>query len=262
MSDSSSKASAAPTVQLGSGPRGFFTGIGAVLKGLSRLVREKSLRGLAVAPLLIAIITYVMALVFSGVYVDDLVSTLWAKPEAGYMLYVWYVLVPVVYVALVAVLALMFVSFAGVISGPFYEKMVNQVLSDHGIKSSDPGIIKGTMYEISRSLVFVVPAMLCALMGLIPVVGVPFIIAGTLIGWLGLASMAMNPTLVATKHSLRQQIRFPVQSLGVMLGVGLVLGVSVVVPVLGLLVLPSAVIGVADLYGVRATKKLESPSKS
>ena len=243
---------AASTVRLGSGVRGFFVGVGAVLKGLSRLIREKSLRGLAITPLLISVVVYGLALVFAGFYVDDLVAELWTKPESGYMLYVWYVLVPVVYLALVVVLALMFVSFAGVVSGPFYEKMVTQVLASHGIESADPGIIKGSVYEISRSLVFVVPAVLCAMLGLIPVLGIPFIVVGTLIGWVGLASMAMNPTLVATKHSLRQQVRYPVQSLAVMLGIGTVLGVSLMVPVLGLVVLPAAVIGAADLYGGRA----------
>lgn len=243
--------------KLSGGVRGFFGGAQAVFVGLGRLIRQKDLRKLAVTPLLITVVTYLVVVVCAAFFTDDLLDAVWQKPT-DWLVYIWYAVVPIIFIAVLAALVLLFVSIAGVISGPFYEAMVTRILKEHSISVKDAGLVKGAVYEISRSMVFLVPTLVCAVIGLIPVVGIPFVIVGTTIGWLGLASMAVNPALVATGNGMGDQISFVFKSVMPMIGVGMILGLSLLVPVLGLLSIPSAVIGVTELYA-KALKTTPPP---
>lgn len=246
-----SAADAAEFPVLARGATAFFVGVGTVLSGFGRIVRDRRLRGLAVTPVAITMVCYLLVAVTAGVFTPDLLDSIWARPADGWMVWVWYVLVPIIFLALLVVVSLVFVSLAGVVAGPFYEKMVTVVLAEHGRTAEDVGLVKGTGYELVRAVVYVVPAVVCTLIGLVPGIGLPFVVAGTAIGWVGLASTALNPALIATGAPLGEQLRYPWRSMAAMLGVGAVVGLSLMVPLLGLISIPSAVVGTTDLYAKR-----------
>lgn len=238
----------ASTRTLGSGLGGFASGVGAVFAGLSRLLRESRMRRLALVPMAMSVVAYLGAIVSLAIFSDDILGLAWAQPAEGWLLYAWYVLVPIVFLAATVVLLLLFLTVANLVAGPFWEKMALLVLKDYGVPAKDAGLVKGTVFELVRGLCFFFPAVICALIGFIPVVGLPFTIMGTAAVWLGFASWAINPTLIATGHSLKQQLGYVFVSPMVMAGVGTVIGLSLLVPVLGLVSLPSAMIGVTELY--------------
>jgi len=247
---SAEMAEASPSARqarLAGGVRGLFAGVGAVFSGAGRLLKDAKLRKLALIPLGITVAAYLLVLGLAAFYTDDLLATVWQKPD-NWLVYLWYVVVPVIYLALMAILALLFVSIAGVISGPFYEEMVLYVLRDRSVGLAPAGILKGAAYEIGRTLFFLIPALVCGALALLPVIGLPFVVAGALIGWLGLASTAINPALILTGHGFVDQLRFPPRSLLAMLGAGAVVWASLLVPLLGLLAVPAAVVGLTELY--------------
>ena len=98
-----------------------------------------------------------------------------------------------VVVPVFVLLAMVFVPIATMVSGPFYERMVIEILREHGVDYREVGIFKGLFFEIFRTSVFLGPALGFVILGLIPVIGAPFAMAGIVIGWLGLASTAINP---------------------------------------------------------------------
>lgn len=212
------------------------------------MIAQPELRKLALIPLAITLFVYISVMGTAGFFVDDVLAAIWTQPESGWLQYVWYALIPVIFLVLVVLVTLTFVSIAGVVSGPFYEKMVIHVLGNHGLAAEEVPLIPSVLNEVVRSVCFLVPAVVLAVIGFIPGVGLPFAAAGTAMGWLGLASNAVTPALAVTGSSLGDQMRFPFSSLTFMLGLGMTVGVSLLVPVLGLLSIPSAVIGVTDAY--------------
>jgi uncharacterized protein involved in cysteine biosynthesis len=235
------------SIRLGSGFSGFITGIRSVFSGAGRLLRERELRVNALVPLLITLVAYLIAIGVFAIYVDDLMARLWLPPE-DWKIYLWYALVPVVVVFFIVLLAMIFVTVATMISGPFYEKMVSHLLRGHEITPQSIGFLKGLYYEIVRALFFLVPAVGLAVLGIIPFVGAPFAVFGITIGWLGLASTSINPALMMTGHGTSSQIRFVFRSFWVLFGAGAVIGLSLTVPLLGLLVIPCSFVGLTDLY--------------
>jgi uncharacterized protein involved in cysteine biosynthesis len=239
--------SSASSVRLGSGIVGLFTGIKCVFSGAKRLLKERELRVNAMIPLTITLVLYLIAFGFFAFYVDDLLAQLWQPPE-DWKIYLWYALVPVVVVFFIVLLSMVFVAVATMISGPFYEKIVSQLLQERNIETKEAGFIKGLYYEIIRTLFFLVPAIGLAVLGFIPVIGAPFAVLGITVGWLGLASTSINPALIMTGHSTGQQLTFVWRSFAVMFGAGMMIGVSLSVPLLGLLVIPCSFVGLTDLY--------------
>ena len=254
-SDTSVQASAPP---LGSGIGGIFQGVGAVIGGLFELIRNKRLRSLALIPLIITAVAYVLIVIATIVLAPEVAELAWKQPESGVLHWVWYLLVPIIFVAILAVLVLLFVSIASAVSGPFYEKMVFAILEEHAIAASEVGVIAGAVSEIGRTMVFLVPALACSLIGLVAWIGAPFAAVGTWFGWLGLASMALAPALAVTGFALKDQLKYVKSSVMVLTGVGVVVGLSLFVPVLGLVSIPAAVVGTTELYA-KALKTIPSP---
>lgn len=244
----------ATPMRLGSGFSGFFRGAGAVLGGAKRLISDKKLRANAFVPILITIFAYALAFIIFYFNVDTLRDMLWQRPD-DWRIYLWYAVVPVVLIFFLIILALIFVTAATTISGPFYEKMVAQLLNERGIETRSFGFIKGFCFEIIRGLFFLVPAVGLAVMGIIPYIGAPFAFVGIGIAWLGLASTAINPALISTGHGLKDQILFVFRSFSVMLGAGAVIGTSLTIPLLGLLIIPCSFVGLTELYAEAMNKK-------
>jgi uncharacterized protein involved in cysteine biosynthesis len=141
-----------------------------------------------------------------------------------------------------------------VVSGPFYEKIAILVLSRRSIQGQGNGIIDGTKSALARLAVFALPALFFAALSLIPYVGLVFIPVATTFGWLGLAAETSEPTLVAANHPLGARLRLVFSSFLPMMGAGMMVGLSLLVPLLPLLTLPAAIVGFAELYEPRGHK--------
>lgn len=234
------------------GIAGFFTGVGAVVWGLSRILAHARLRKLAVVPLLLTTALYLvlMALtLWKGPAVMEWVwSTLNLSREAWWQALLFWVVAVVGVLGLGVLLALLFTTVAEAVGGPFYDKMAIHVLGEHGIGTREPGLIEGTVPDLIRSMLFVIPAAICWLLGLLPVIGLPFWLLGGVIVWLGFASAAINPALMVTGSGLGARVGFVFRFFFTFLGIGAVVAVSMLVPIIGLITIPGSIVGASELF--------------
>jgi CysZ protein len=227
---------------------GIFVGAYSVFWGLSRIMRDGALRRLAILPLLLTAFLYAGMLAVLVVFGDDLFGKIWERPEEGWLLIVWWAALVLSIVATIAVMVLLFAAIAEAIGGPFYDKMASRILREHSISTREPGLIEGTVPDLLRSLIYLIPAIVCWLLGLIPVVGVPFVAIGTGITWIGFATSAVNPALAVTGHKLGDRMRYVFRYFFAMLGMGAVVALSMLVPFLGLASIPASIVGATELY--------------
>lgn len=231
---------------------GLFTGVGAVLWGLGRVLSDARLRRLALVPLFLTAVLYLVLLaltVWQGPAVVDWIwgSLDWGR-EAWWQAILFWAAVVAGVLGLLVLLVLLFSSVAEAVGGPFYDRMASHVLGAHGIATREPGLIEGTVPDLIRSLLFMAPAAVCWLLGFIPVVGVAFWVIGGVVVWLGFASAAANPALSVTGNGLGARVSFVFRFFFTMLGVGGVVACAMLVPLLGLVAIPASIIGVTELY--------------
>lgn len=233
---------------------GFFSGAIAVLRGVGKIFSDSRLRGLAVLPLLLTALLYIGLITVAVLYSGDLLARVWPQPDAGWLHYVWYVLVPFVFIAVLAPFALLFSTIAEAIGGPFYDKMATRVLSTYSIPAHEPGILAGIIPDIARSLMMTFAGATCALLALIPIVGLVFAAIGLVITWLGFAAAAINSALMVTGVTGWDRLRFLFRSFMPMAGIGAVVSAALLIPFAGLIAIPASVVGATDLYA-RALKR-------
>lgn len=237
---------------LARGPRkgvtGFMVGAYSVVWGLSRLVSDRKLRNLAVVPLALTALLYVLAVTTLIIFADDLVALVWAQPESTVLLILWWLAAVLLVAGSLVVLVLLFSTLAEAIGGVFYDRMAVRILKSHGIRTREPGLIEGTVPDIFRSLLFIAPTLVFGVLGLIPVVGLIFIILGTGVAWLGFASAAVNPALMVTENNLRDRLAWLRTHLFTALGMGAVIAAAMLMPLFGLLTIPASIIGAAELH--------------
>ena len=231
---------------------GLFTGAGAVFWGLSRVMSDARLRRLALVPLFLTGVLYFVLLALSVWRGPAVVEWIWGTldwgREAWWQAFLFWAVVVAGVLGLLVLLILLFSTVAEAIGGPFYDRMASHVLVDHGISTREPGLIEGTVPDLIRSLLFMVPAALCWILGFIPVVGVVFWVAGGAIVWLGFASAAINPALIVTGNGLGARVSFVFRFFFTMLGLGGVVAFSMLVPIVGLLAIPASVVGATELF--------------
>jgi CysZ protein len=230
---------------------GFFAGARAVFSGLGAIARDRELRRLAMLPLAITIFLYVGGLAAGVLLADDALGLLWAKPESGFGLALWYVAVVALVAALVLVLIVTFLAVVNVVAGPFYEKMAERILRLHQVPISSLPFFPALACEIAWSVTFALPAFLLAALSLIPGIGPLFGVAALGLGGVGLASSAVGPALSATGRGYRARLSFVAGSMRLLAGMGIVMSLAILVPVVGLIAIPSAVAGATELLAKR-----------
>ncbi len=231
---------------------GVFRGAGAVLWGAGRLLKDGKLRSLAVVPVLLTAVLYILVMGLGFFFGPKVVDSLWNSQQwshEGWLGAIGYWLVVVIALAaMMVLLILLFSTIAEAVGGPFYDKLAVRILDAHGIANQEPGFIEGMVPDLIRSLVFLGGVIVLAVFGWIPVVGVPFFVASAGLAWLGLAASAVNPALLVTGVKMGGRIRFVFRYFFTSLGMGAVIGLSLMVPFLGLVVIPSAIVGASELF--------------
>lgn len=250
---------------LARGPRGglmgLLVGAYAVVWGLSRIAGDKKLRSLATVPLILTSVLYLLTIIGLVTVGDDLVGLLWAPPDSGWMLAAWWATAILFMGGALLVLVLLFSVIAEAVGGPFYDKMAVRVLESHGIATREPGMIEGTVPDLFRSLLFIPPVIGFGLLGLIPVVGVVFVVLGTGVAWLGLASGAVNPALLVTEHGVRERLGWLRVHFATALGLGAVVAAAMLMPFLGLVALPASIVGAAELHARDRQHRVDASEK-
>lgn len=243
------------------GPVGFFVGAYAVVWGLSRMVSDKKLRSLATVPLILTAVLYLLAVVTLILLGDNLMALVWAQPEATWLLVFWWTATVLLITGSLLVLVLLFSTIAEAVGGVFYDKMAIRVLRGHDLATREPGLIEGTVPDIFRSLIFVFATIFLGALGLIPVLGVPFVALGTAAAWLGFASGAVNPALMVTEYKLGARLGWLRNHFFTALGLGAVVAAAMLMPFLGLLAIPAGIVGAAELHAHALLREGTAPRR-
>ena len=228
---------------------GFMAGVRAVLIGATMVLTDPEIRKLTAIPIALTALLY--ALLIAGVltFSDEVLGSLWARPDSAWLIPVWYVALVAGILALFLIAALLFSTVGEAVGGPFYERIATRILERYGHPVEQPGFVDGTILDIVRSLMFVVPAGFFALLGALPAVGLPFAVLGGTLAWLGFGATAMNPALLVTGHRFGARLSYVRRHFFTILGLGGVVAFSMAVPFLPLLSIPCSIAGAADLYG-------------
>lgn len=231
---------------------GLFTGAGSVFWGLSRILSDARLRRLALVPLLLTGVLYLVLVALILWQGPAVAEWIWNAFDLGrdtwWQTILYWLVVVTGMLGLVVLLVLLFTTLAEVVGGPFYDKMAIRVLETHGIRAREPGLIEGTVPDVIRSLLFVIPSALCWGLGFIPVIGIVFWVIGGAFVWLGFASAAVNPALLVTGSGLGERLGYVFRYAFTMLGIGGVVAASMLVPLVGLLAIPSSIVGASELF--------------
>ncbi len=246
-----------------SGPTGFFVGGYAVLHGLGRVLFNGQFRKLMMVPMAITLVLYLVLGLATLFYGPGLLADLIPRPDGpwfpdeqwfNFKLLFWFFGIILAMGVLFGLMILLFATVAEAVGGSFYEKMSKIVLEEFGVKTFEVGLIAGSIPDLIRSLAFVIPGAFLGLLGLLPGVGLPFMVLGSVIVWLGFASGAFNPALQLTQHKLGERVFYVFRNFSTALGIGSLVGLSMLVPVLGLVAIPASIVGASELYAASQSR--------
>jgi uncharacterized protein involved in cysteine biosynthesis len=232
------------------GPLGFLDGLRAALWGLRILATDARVRRSAAWPLGITLVVYAGFFALSAWGWPQLVGLAWPKPEATWLRVLWYFAVGLLFLASLTAVVWAFTVTSEVIAGPFFDAMVEGLLRTNGIAPHPVGFRDGVVLDLGRTLGFGALSLLLWLMSWVLPPLTPAAVLGT---WLALGSGAMNPVLCATGHSTGARIAYVMRRPFSVLGLGAVLGVSALIPLVGIVALPSVVLGGTWLYAREQT---------
>lgn len=228
------------------GLKGVFTGVRAVFAGLGRIVSEPRLRRLALLPILLTLLLYGAVIAGAVLWVDDLVRYFVPQPASGELRLGWYVLLALAYVATGLGLLVLFLSAVNLIAGPFYDTIAESILDEQGAPKDPLPLPRAILVELMWSLTIAPLALVLSVLAFLPLVGIGFAILNAALIGLALATSAIAPALSATGHAYRQRWRMWRAAPALMIGIALPMSLSALVPVLGLIILPSGVVGATE----------------
>ncbi|MFO0727417.1 MAG: EI24 domain-containing protein [Myxococcota bacterium] len=225
---------------------GITVGARAVLRGLRRVLSEPTLRRLSFLPILLTILLYGGILVLAAYFVGDLVRWVVPQPPSGELRLGWYVLLALAYVGVGVLLVVFFLSAVNLIAGPFYDAIAERILDDKRAPKAPLSFLRALRVEALWSLSLAPIALTLWLLALVPVVGVVFATLEALLLGVALATSAAGPALNATGHGFRDRLLLWRRAPLLMGGIAVVMGVSALIPVLGLVILPAGVVGATE----------------
>jgi uncharacterized protein involved in cysteine biosynthesis len=226
---------------------GLVAGVRAPLTGLFRILRDPALRAHLTAPLLLTAVVYLVFFAAAAFYSPTIVDWLWHRPEGGSR-FLWLLLVPLVFALCVVVLGLAFVTVALLIGGPFYQRMVLYVLQAAGVEAREPRWSVGALNDLAVAICLILPSTVCAVLALVPAIGVAFAAIGAVLSSLGLAISATSPTLLSMGMPVGARLRSFAGAIPFLLGLGAMLSAAMAIPLLILIALPSAMVGAAEAW--------------
>lgn len=228
--------------------REFFLGVRAPFRAVGLLRRQKSLRRLAVQPLLINMLLFIVGVPLTVWLAIGLVPDVGSGVITG-------ILRVVVAIAVIGASAFLFVAIGTVIAAPFNSKLAAEVERLHtGLAIPDTeGLLGGTVRSIWTSLgrlfLFLMFYPIIFATQFIPVLGFAlYPVLTILYGSFVLCFDLSDPAMERHMSRFREKVRFIMRHKARHLGFGLVCLGMALIPGINLLVLPVCVTAGAALF--------------
>lgn len=245
-------------------PRGlsaFMTGMSAGVQGLSAVFGQPKLRLEAAIPILLTGLLYVLAVVGLGLGSGPLLDLFWPRPDGAGWLLLWWVARSVLVVGATFVLILLFTAVVEAVAGPFLERSMVRLLKAGGVTPSPTSMWDSTGLELMRGLGFSLMAVVPLLFSWLPAVGIVFAGLAGLLAAYGLGSGPWSAVLVLLGVPFRHRMSWLWRHKLLVLGLGTVSTLGLLVPVLGLFVVPAAHVGATDGF-LRVRKRAGPKAQS
>jgi CysZ protein len=253
--------------------RAFFDGIGFFFQGLRWVARHPRWWVFGLAPALVALVLYVVVLIFLGNQVGGVADFLTPFADgwnAGLRDTMRTLLGIVIFGAGLAIAVLTFTALTLIIGEPFYEKLSHKVEESYGVVPSGhdlplwqsiPRSIRDSLVTLGYVLLFTIP--LFAL-GFVPVVGQTVVpVLGAAVS--GFFLTVELTTLALERRGMPRKNRFALlrANKAVTLGFGVVVFLIFLIPVGAVVAMPAAVAGAAIMVRRRlAPAPAASPLRS
>jgi uncharacterized protein involved in cysteine biosynthesis len=181
------------------------------------------------------------------------VARVWPEPEGAALHAAWAVAV-VVAVALVVVVALMsFVLVTTTLSGPVYERMAEDVLRAAGRAVTPTPLFAQLKHDLATSAIVGGVGIVLFVGGLLPGVGLVLGALAVAWTWLGAAYAAASPAMTLVGLGVGARLRTCLRAAPFFVGAGGVIAVLALVPLLSLVVMPAAVLGLTRALAARGS---------
>ena len=214
----------------------FIQGFALPFRGAALLWRTPALRRLAIAPLILNIILYIIAISLFTQYYETGFGLLIARPEAWYWLIGYYVLRSLAFVAAIGVFLFSFVFIGRALATPFLD-ILSEWTEDtlHGTPTNRPFHLGHWIVDILRSLAHTL-GLLFLLAAAFPLSFIPVIgqAAWLGLGWLLLAYDFTSFALDRRRLSFRAKWQRVLSHRAGSLGFGAALFVLLAIPVVNL----------------------------
>lgn len=242
--------------------KNFSQGLGFHTKGMRFGLKHPTLLALAVLPFLMTVVLYVFAFHLFTLYAENLLQKIWyVDPEAsaryvGWLYWIYmHIIKYLLYTILLVIMFYTFIILSNILASPFYDHIATKYARDYGQNEhigGDTGPAKGILgimkEEVKKALFMLfVPLVLI----FVPVVGglLGFIVAAVFVAW-----DYVDFSLSRDRPLLRDRLGHLWRHKSFLIGFGFPL----VIPFIGLIVLPFAILGSTLLYH----EKMISPRPS
>jgi CysZ protein len=232
--------------------RTFSEGPGYHIAGIKFAFQHPSFFALAALPFIVTLSLYIFGFYLLNSYVDSFLDMIWQfDPEKSSKLIGWlywaytHTVTFVIYIVILAVMFYTFVVCANVLASPFYDHIsekYHRVFHDNreNTTASSPsrGILS-IMKEEAKKAVFML--LIPLFLFFIPVIGslLGFVVASLFIAW-DYVDFSLSRDCPLLRDRMRALWRHKFRLMG--------FGVPLLVPFLGILVLPFAILGATKLY--------------
>ena len=222
------------------------------ISGIRFGFRNLSFLSLSVGPFLITLVLYIFAFYMFTLYAEDLLRMVWyveAGESSKYMGWLYWAYLHVVkfllYLIVLVVMFYTFVVLSNILASPLYdhisiryERMRYHNASPEQVASPPKGVLTVMKEEVKKALLMlVIPLPLL----FIPVVGIvlSFVVAGIFIAW-----DYIDFSLSRDYPLLKDRIKALWRHKAILLG----FGCPLLIPFVGLVIMPFAILGATKLY--------------
>jgi CysZ protein len=232
--------------------RAFSEGWRFHIKGIRFAFQHLSFLALSILPFVLALSLYVFAFYLFTLYADDLLGMLWhlengeSSRYVGWLYWAYIHLVKaLLYVIVLVIMFYTFIVISNILASPVYDHLVSRYQRAYHpdayaaqTTSSKKGILAVMKEEVKKAaLMLAVPLLLL----LIPVIGalLGFVVAGLFIAW-DYVDFSLSKDYPLLKDRIKALWRHKAFFLG--------FGFPLLIPLLGLVILPFAILGATILY--------------
>ena len=248
-----------PDPRTGSAIRRLFRGGGYLMKGWKFVFsKHPTLVAYCAAPVIISLLTITAVVALLGYYYNDIMASLWDRPEAWYLVVLWYVVKVFVFLLMLMLGYVAFFVTQSILSSPFNDILTERVEMLAIGKEPPPFTLARftksiavtlvhTVVKLSIYVFFMVPLILIG--WIIPVVG-PVIssVGGFIITAYFVSYDQMDFAMARREWSFGRKIRAVTKNLSLTFGFGGSMAGILFIPILGILFIPLAAVGGTLLF--------------